>query len=214
MIASITGQVEHVGLTTAVVAVGGFGVQVQATPETLSGLRIGGEVRLDTAYVARKDESPLLFGFRSPAEREVFEIMLGISGVGPRTALAVLSVLGPDEVHRAIAQGDPKAFTTVPGIGPKGARRIVLELADKLIVPDRPAPPAAAAPVEPWREQVLEALVGLGWNEKDAARGIADALADREELAASGDVATILRTVLAWLGAAKAGTRAGAERGA
>lgn len=212
MIASITGQVEHVGLTTAVVAVGGFGVQVQATPETLSGLRIGGEVRLDTAYVARKDESPLLFGFRSPAEREVFEIMLGISGVGPRTALAVLSVLGPDEVHRAIAQGDPKAFTAVPGIGPKGARRIVLELADKLIVPDRPAPPAAA-PVEPWREQVLEALVGLGWNEKDAARGIADALADREELAASGDVATVLRTVLAWLGAAKAGARAGAERG-
>ncbi|MEX5302797.1 Holliday junction branch migration protein RuvA [Kocuria sabuli] len=212
MIASITGQVEHVGLTTAVVAVGGFGVQVQATPETLSGLRIGGEVRLDTAYVARKDESPLLFGFRSPAEREVFEIMLGISGVGPRTALAVLSVLGPDEVHRAIAQGDPKAFTTVPGIGPKGARRIVLELADKLIVPDRPAPPAAA-PVEPWREQVLEALVGLGWNEKDAARGIADALADREELTASGDVATILRTVLAWLGTARTGARAGAERG-
>ncbi|MUN62784.1 Holliday junction branch migration protein RuvA [Kocuria sediminis] len=213
MIASITGQVEHVGLTTAVVAVGGFGVQVQATPETLSGLRIGGEVRLDTAYVARKDESPLLFGFRSPAEREVFEIMLGVSGVGPRTALAVLSVLGPDDVHRAIAQGDAKAFTTVPGIGPKGARRIMLELADKLIVPDRPAP-AAAAPVEPWREQVLEALVGLGWNEKDAARGIADALAGREELSASGDVSAILRTVLAWLGAAKAGARTGAERGA
>lgn len=211
MIASITGQVEHVGLTTAVVAVGGFGVQVQATPETLSGLRIGGEVRLDTAYVARKDESPLLFGFRSPAEREVFEIMLGVSGVGPRTALAVLSVLGPDAVHRAIAQGDAKAFTTVPGIGPKGARRIVLELADKLIVPDRPAQPAAA-PVEPWREQVLEALVGLGWNEKDAARGISDALADREELTAAGDVPTILRTVLAWLGAAKAGPRVGAER--
>lgn len=211
MIASITGQVEHVGLTTAVVAVGGFGVQVQATPETLSGLRIGGEVRLDTAYVARKDESPLLFGFRSPAEREVFEIMLGVSGVGPRTALAVLSVLGPDDVHRAIAQGDAKAFTTVPGIGPKGARRIVLELADKLIVPDRPAQPAAA-PMEPWRAQVLEALVGLGWNEKDAARGIADALADREELAASGDVPAILRAVLGWLGAAKAGSRAGAER--
>lgn len=213
MIASITGQVEHVGLTTAVVAVAGFGVQVQATPETLAGLRIGREVRLDTAYVARKDESPLLFGFRSPAEREVFEIMLGVSGVGPRTALAVLSVLGPDDVHRAIAQGDAKAFTTVPGIGPKGARRIVLELADKLIVPDRPAQPAAA-PMEPWRPQVLEALVGLGWSEKDAARGIADALADREELAASGDVPTILRTVLGWLGAAKAGSRAGAERGA
>ena len=90
MIASITGQVEHVGLTTAVVAVGGFGVQVQATPETLSGLRIGGEVRLDTAYVARKDESPLLFGFRSPAEREVFEIMLGVS---PNWALAITAAV-------------------------------------------------------------------------------------------------------------------------
>ena len=212
MIASITGQVEHVGPTTAVVAVGGFGVQVQATPETLAGLRIGREVRLDTAYVARKDEAPLLFGFRSPAEREVFEIMLGVGGVGPRTALAVLSVLGPEDVHRAIAQGDAKAFTAVPGIGPKGARRIVLELADKLIVPERPAP--AAAPVEPWRAQVLEALVGLGWNEKDAAREVADALADHEELAASGDVPAILRTVLARLGAAKAGTRTAAERGA
>lgn len=212
MIASITGQVEHVGLTTAVVAVGGFGVQVQATPETLSALRTGREVRLDTAYVARKDEAPLLFGFRSPAEREVFEIMLGVSGVGPRTALAVLSVLGPDDVHRAIAEGDAKAFTTVPGIGPKGARRIVLELADKLIVPDRPAQPAAA-PVEPWRAQVLEALVGLGWHEKDAARGITDALDGREELTASGDVPAILRTVLAWLGAAKAGSRTAAGRG-
>lgn len=208
MIASITGHVEHVGSTSAVVAVGGFGVQVQATPETLAGLRLGGEVRLDTAYVARKDESPLLFGFRGPAEREVFEIMLGVSGVGPRTALAVLAVLGPGDVHRAIADGDATAFTRVPGIGPKGARRIVLELADKLIVPDRPAQPGPAS-VEPWRAQVLEALVGLGWNEKDAARGIDDALADREELAASGNVPTILRTVLAWLGAAKAGARAG-----
>ncbi|MCM3688158.1 MULTISPECIES: Holliday junction branch migration protein RuvA [Kocuria] len=213
MIASITGRVEHVGLTTAVVSVSGFGVQVHATAETLSGLRVGGEVRLDTAFVARKDESPLLFGFRGPAEREVFEIMLGVSGVGPRTALAVLAVLGPDDVHRAIAQGDAKAFTKVPGIGPKGARRIVLELADKLIVPERPAEPAAV-PVEPWRAQVLEALVGLGWNEKDATRGIADALAGREELADSGDVAVILRTVLAWLGTAKAGTRTAAERGA
>ncbi|MFI7482370.1 Holliday junction branch migration protein RuvA [Kocuria sp. M1R5S2] len=212
MIASITGQVEHVGLTTAVVTVGGFGVQVQATPETLAGLRTGGQVRLDTAYVARKDESPLLFGFRSPEEREVFETMLGVSGVGPRTALAVLSVLGPAAVHRAIAEGDAKAFTTVPGIGPKGARRIVLELADKLIVPERPARPADA-PAEPWRAQVLEALVGLGWNEKDAARGVEDALAGREELAASGDVPLILRTVLAWLGAAKAGSRTAAERG-
>lgn len=212
MIASITGEVEHVGPSAAVVAVGGFGVQVQATPETLSQLRIGREVRLDTAWVARKDEAPLLFGFRGPAEREVFETMLGVGGVGPRTALAVLSVLGPDGVHQAIAQGDVTAFTAVPGIGPKGARRIVLELADKLIVPQRPA--AAAAPAEPWRAQVLEALVNLGWNEKDAARGVADALAEHEELAASGDVAAILRTVLAWLGAAKAGTRAAAERGA
>lgn len=201
MIASVTGTVAWVGAAHAVVEVSGFGVQVLATPELLSGLRVGASARLDTAWVHRKDEAPLLFGFASPAERDVFETMLGVSGIGPRTALAVLAVLSPQDVHRAIATGDVKALTAVPGIGPKGAKRILLELADKLVV-DEPAPvaPVPAAQTEPWRTPVLEALQSLGWSEKDALRGMEDALVDQQELVERGSVPEILRTVLAWVG--------------
>lgn len=211
MIAAVRGEVLHKGLSTVVVDVHGLGLEIQVTPMTLSGLHTGREATLATAYVARKDDSPLLFGFADTQEKEVFETMLGVSGVGPRTALAVLATLGPDDVRAAIVSGDPKAFTAVPGIGPKGAKRIVLELADKLVPADVPqaGTPAAAEPALPvWRIQVTEALVGLGWNEKDASQAIDDALVGREELAESGDVAVILRTVLAWLGA-RASTAAG-----
>ncbi|WP_317259743.1 Holliday junction branch migration protein RuvA [Kocuria atrinae] len=132
-------------------------------------------MHLHTAYIARKDEAPLLFGFAGADEKEVFTVMLGVSGVGPRTALAAVSVLGPDETRRAIATGDDKAFTAVPGIGPKSARRIVLELADKLVLPEPKESPAAQPQMQVWREQVMDALVGLGWSEKDATRGIDDA---------------------------------------
>lgn len=202
MIASVRGEVLHKGLSSVVIDVAGLGIELQAAPRTLAGVHEGREARLAAAYVARKDDSPLLFGFADAQEKEIFATMLGVSGIGPRTALAVLAALGPEEVRAAIAQGDPKPFTTVSGIGPKGAKRIVLELADKL-VPSEPAPAAApqAEQVPLWRSQVTEALVGLGWNDKDAAAAIDDALVGREELAESGDVPLILRTVLAWLGA-------------
>ena len=203
MIASVSGEVRFVGATQAVVEVSGFGIEIQASPHTLAGLRTGSTVHLHTAYIARKDEAPLLFGFAGPDEKEVFTVMLGVSGVGPRTALAAVSVLGPDETRRAIATGDDKAFTAVPGIGPKSARRIVLELADKLVLA-QPQETAATQPqVQVWREQVMGALVGLGWNEKDALRGIDDALETQPELADTGNVAEILRAVLSWLGTAK-----------
>lgn len=202
MIAAVRGDVLHKGLSTVVVDVQGLGLELQVTPATIAGLHQGREARLSTTYVARKDDSPLLFGFATADEKEVFETMLAVSGVGPRTALAVLATLGPEEVRSAIASGDPKAFTAVPGIGPKGAKRIVLELADKL-VPADPTPassPRSQSSPPAWRVQVTEALVGLGWNDKDAANAIDDALLGREELAESGDVSLILRTVLAWLG--------------
>ncbi|RLY95019.1 Holliday junction branch migration protein RuvA [Kocuria tytonicola] len=208
MIASVTGEVRFVGAALAVVEVSGFGIEVHASPHTLSGLRVGSTAHLHTAYIARKDESPLLFGFARPDEKEIFTVMLGVSGVGPRTALAAVSVLGPDDARRAIAAGDDKAFTAVPGIGPKSARRIVLELADKLVLPEPAAHPAAEPQIQVWREQVVDALTGLGWSEKDAARGIDDALASQPELADSGNVAEILRTVLSWLGTAKGTTHA------
>ncbi|KAA9395114.1 Holliday junction branch migration protein RuvA [Kocuria coralli] len=203
MIAAVRGEVLHKGLSSVVVDVQGLGLEVQVTPATVGGLHEGRQARLATTYVARKDDSPLLFGFADTQEKEVFETMLGVSGIGPRTALAVLATLGPDDVRQAIAAGDPKAFTAVPGIGPKGAKRIVLELADKL-VPAEPSKAAAASPATEaplWRMQVSEALVGLGWNEKDALHAIDDALEGREELVESGEVSAILRTVLAWLGA-------------
>lgn len=203
MIASLTGEVRYAGASHAVIDVSGFGIEVQASAQTLAGLRTGASVHLHTAYIARKDESPLLFGFAGPQEKEIFTVLLGVSGVGPRTALAVVSVLGPEDARRAIATGDDKAFTAVPGIGPKSARRIVLELADKLVLPE-PAPAAAAQPqMQVWREQVTDALTGLGWHEKDAARGIDDAVETQPDLADTGDVAEILRAVLSRLGASK-----------
>ncbi|KMK72736.1 ATP-dependent DNA helicase RuvA [Kocuria rhizophila] len=208
MIASVTGEVAFVGATLAVVEVSGFGIEVHASPHTLSGLRVGATTRLHTAYIARKDEAPLLFGFAQADEKEIFSVMLGVSGVGPRTALAAVSVLGPDDARRAIAAGDDKAFTAVPGIGPKSARRIVLELADKLVLPEPPVQHAAQPQMPVWRDQVVDALTGLGWNEKDAVRGIEDALQTQPELGDSGNVAEILRAVLSWLGTSKGTTHA------
>ena len=132
MIASLTGHVTHVGLESAILDVNGFGMLVRATARTLSNLRTGSTATLLTSMIVRED-SMTLYGFAEPAEREVFEMMLSVSGIGPRIALAVLSVHTATEVERAVATGDDKAFTKVPGIGPKSARRIVLELAGKLI---------------------------------------------------------------------------------
>lgn len=135
MIASLTGRVAQVGLDHTVIDVNGFGMLVHATARTLSKLRTGEEATVLTTMIVR-EESMTLYGFSEPAEREVFDMMLSVSGIGPRIALAVLSVHTAAEVERAVATGDDKAFTKVPGIGPKGARRIVLELAGKLILSD------------------------------------------------------------------------------
>ena len=141
-----------------------------------------------------------LYGFADAAEREVFDIMLSVSGIGPRIALAVLSVHTAAEVERAVATGDDKAFTKVPGIGPKGARRIVLELAGKLILADHET--SDQLPINQgiaWKPQVLDALTSLGWSEKDAEAAIA-AFIDHNPRAETMGVAEALRSVLASLG--------------
>ena len=204
MISSLHGTVGHVGLHDAVIEVGGVGMLVHATPDTLAGLRIGEQARVQTSLIVRED-SLTLFGFRDAAEREVFETMLSVSGIGPRIALAVLSVHGPREVAAAVAAGDDKAFSKVPGIGPKGARRIVLELAGKLVLPEGEDGTldlaGAGAPAEgpAWRTQVEQALYGLGWNEKDAA-GAVSSFIDSEPEADSLTVPAALKAVLASLG--------------
>lgn len=208
MISSLSGTVTHVGLHDAVIEVGGVGMLIHATPGTLATLRRGESARVETSLIVKED-SLTLFGFRDNDEREVFTTMLSVSGIGPRIALAVLSVYSPVEVSRAVAAGDDKAFSKVPGIGPKGARRIVLELAGKLVLPDPEAEdsPASPQPVgepgPPWRGQVLDALIGLGWTDKDATAAV-DSFVESEPAAESMTVAQALRSVLAGLGRANA----------
>lgn len=204
MIASLRGVVAHVGISSAVIDVNGIGMLIQATPQTLASLRTGTEAQVHTALIVRED-SMTLFGFADPGEREVFEILLSVSGVGPRLALAVLAVHSPEAVRVAASSGDDKAFSKVSGIGPKGARRIVLELADKL-VPLGTAEAPAGAPA--WNDQVLAAMTGLGWSEKDAAAAIEATAAEYPDTAKGGNVAEILRLTLRRLGQDGARSRA------
>lgn len=205
MISSIRGEVLHVALDHAVVEVAGFGLEVTATAQTLAELRIGAETRLQTSFVPRQDDAPLLFGFADAGEREIFTTMLSISGVGPRLALAVLSVHTPAEVRQAIAESDTAAFTKVPGIGKKTAQRILLELAGKLVIePVDPAAESAGGAERPAPEdqtvlQVREALTSLGWTEKDAKTAVDKVLEAEPELAGR-DVSEVLRHTLRSLG--------------
>jgi Holliday junction DNA helicase RuvA len=178
VIASVRGNVLHAGLDRVVVEVGGVGMLVHTTPGTAASVRRGQEAALSTTLVVRED-SLTLYGFGSDDERDMFEQVQTVSGVGPRLALAMLSVMPPDRIRAAISGSDVTALTKVPGIGKKGAERMVLELRDKIGAPSGTggvaALAAAAAPA--WREQVTEALVGLGWSAKqaeDAVKRVAD----------------------------------------
>jgi holliday junction DNA helicase RuvA len=196
MIASVRGSVAAVNLDSAVIEVGGVGLHIQCAPATLAALHVGEAARLATSLVVRED-SLTLFGFASDDEREVFQVLLTASGVGPKIALAMLAVHSPDSVRRAIFGENLVALTSVPGIGRKGAQRIVLELKDRIGPPvgDGNASAAAGTPADPvgWRDQVHSALVGLGWSAREA-DGAVDAVA--VEAGDQPDVPTLLRAAL------------------
>jgi Holliday junction DNA helicase RuvA len=199
MIASVSGTVTAVGLDHAVVEVGGIGLAVRTTPATLAGLRRGQQATLATTLVVRED-SLTLFGFATPEAKELFELVQSVTGVGPKIALALLAVLEPDELRRALAGGDTAALTRAPGIGRKGAERLVLELKDKVgLVPA--AGPGSSAPAAPWSDRLVEALAGLGFTTKQATDAVAAVASDSDDPAvANGDVGVLLRRVLALLG--------------
>jgi holliday junction DNA helicase RuvA len=211
MIAHVTGSVDAVAPDGAVIDVGGVGLLVQCTPGTLAGLRVGEPARVATSLVVRED-SLTLYGFATDDERNTFELLQTASGVGPRLAQAMLAVLTPDALRRAVAAEDLAALTSVPGIGRKGAQRIVLELAGRLGAPvgigasnGAAAAPAASAPALPqWRDQVRAGLVSLGWQTRDADQAIAavepDLAAADGEQPAEVDVAVALRAALRVLG--------------
>ncbi|GAA1928315.1 Holliday junction branch migration protein RuvA [Nocardioides lentus] len=193
MISSVRGRVLAVGLSSAVVEVGGVGLQLSCAPGTLAGLRAGEEATLAASLVVRED-SLTLYGFATPDERDCFELAQTASGVGPKVAQAMLAVLGPDDLRTAIATEDTKTLTRVPGIGQKGAQRIILELKDRIGPPvGTAASPAAAPPVDAWRAQVLEGLVGLGWSAREADKAVG-AVAD--QAGPEPDVAALLRAAL------------------
>ena len=203
MIASVHGTVLAVRLDSAVLEVGGVGLLVQATPATLAGLRVGQPARLFTSLVVRED-SLTLFGFADDDERDVFETVQTVSGVGPRLALAMLAVHTPDGLRRAVADEDLAALVRVPGIGRKGAQRIVLELGERLGAP-APAAGAAAAPLSAdHREQVVEALVGLGWPLRAAQDAVAAVLDGTAGPVGADEVPGVLRAALRSLGSARA----------
>jgi len=202
MIAHLRGTVAGVAPDGAVIDVGGVGMRVQCSPGTLATLKPGEPAQVATSLVVRED-SLTLYGFVSDDERNVFELLQTASGVGPRLALAMLAVHSPDALRRAVSTEDLAALTMVPGIGKKGAQRIVLEMKDRLGPPGDDGAgllPGKAAPRLPsWRDQVQSGLVNLGWPARDADQAIA-ALEDEGVIGgADGDavnVATALRAAL------------------
>jgi Holliday junction DNA helicase RuvA len=206
VIASLRGRVVSLRLDAVVLEVGGVGLLVQATPGTLAELRPGQEAQLATSMVVRED-ALTLFGFADADERDVFETVQTVSGIGPRLALAMLAVHTPEGLRAAVAGQDLTALMRVPGIGRKGAQRIVLELTDRLGAPStRPAGTSVAAAPAPWRDQVLDALVGLGWPARQAADavdsvvGTANSAVAVDDNGDPPDMAQVLRAALRQLG--------------
>ncbi|MDD7465821.1 MAG: Holliday junction branch migration protein RuvA [Actinomycetaceae bacterium] len=199
MIALVSGTVEAVNTGSAVVNVNGVGFEVFATPDTLSRIQVGAQASLYTTLVVKED-SLTLFGFANPDEKSVFSTLLSVSGIGARTALTILSVLPPDELRLAIANKNEAALTRVPGIGKKGAQRMILEIGTKLGPAHAEtgigAPSTHSAATDP---DVLDALVNLGWQESLARSAIAEA----RELAGSQSLSVpeLLRNALRILGA-------------
>jgi Holliday junction DNA helicase RuvA len=197
MISSVCGVVLSAGLDSVVIDVGGVGLLLHTTAGTAASLSPGGKALLATTLVVR-EESLTLYGFADEDERTVFSLVQTVSGVGPRLALAMLAIHTPDGLRRAVSGGDLVALTKVPGIGRKGAERIVLELRDKIGMPSGQASSPTSRPaVAEWSEQVREALVGLGWSLRQAEDTVE---AIRPEAGDGSDVSALLRAALRELG--------------
>ncbi len=197
MIAFVRGTVAQVGLTSVVLDVGSVGVEVHCAPNTIAGLSTGSPAQLATSLVVRED-SMTVFGFPDEEEKQLFELVQTASGVGPKLAQAMLAVLSPDDLRRAVGSEDVRALTRVPGIGQKGAQRIILELKDRIgaVATGTGLPQQSAAPVdaEPaWRTQVRAGLTGLGWSDKEAQRAL-DLVA--QDAGPAPDVGALLREAL------------------
>ncbi|MFZ3496376.1 Holliday junction branch migration protein RuvA [Streptomyces sp. 5.8] len=195
MIAFVSGTVAALAPTLAVVEVGGVGMAVHCTPNTIAGLRTGEPARLATSLVVRED-SLTLYGFADDDERQVFELLQTASGVGPKLAQAMLGVHTPDALRIAVSVGDEKALMAVSGIGKKGAQKLLLDLKDKLGAPLGSsgmvgAQRAVASGPAPWSEQLSAALIGLGYAPRDADEAVSAVTPQAEAAIAAGGSAPV-----------------------
>lgn len=200
MIDSLNGEVISIGLDHAVIECGGVGYRFLAAPPALSRLIRGEKTRVLTSMVVKED-AMTLYGFGNSEERELFHKLQGVTGLGPKLALATLSLYSPSEVAQHVAKGDAKALQAIPGVGKRMADRMALELKDKLtgfvVEPDSGVPTSQLSPSsDAMVEQVVEALVGLGFTEKGA-RPVVEAVVAEDE---SAQTAQVLRTSLSLLG--------------
>ncbi|OAK54335.1 Holliday junction branch migration protein RuvA [Rhodococcoides kyotonense] len=201
MIASIRGEVLEIALDHAVLEASGVGYRVNATPATLGTLSRGAESRLLTTMIVRED-SMTLYGFSDNETRDLFSLLLTVSGVGPRIAMATLAVLDPHALRTALADSNVTALTRVPGIGKRGAERMIVELRDKVdaIVGSSGVPlSSGSAAGSPVRDQIVEALTGLGFAVKQAEDATDSVLAAQPDASTSA----ALRSALAYLSKSK-----------
>jgi Holliday junction DNA helicase RuvA len=197
VISSVRGTVLSTTGALVAIEVGGVGYAVQVTPQHALTLRVGSEARLHTALIVREDDMSL-FGFATTEELGMFDLLRGVSGVGPKSALGVLATLTPDQIASAVASEDDAPFRKVSGIGPKTAKLIVVSLAGKILAPHggvtfTPTPASSTA------QNVVAALVGLGWNERVAAQAVDEVVESATEDGAL-PVPALLRLALARLG--------------
>ena len=197
MIASVSGIVSRIQSDTVIVLVGGVGLLVHVTPDVINGARIGDELTLFTSLIVR-EESLTLYGFMSSESQDVFELLQNASGVGPKIALAALTVHSPEAIRKAILEEDFKSLEMIPGIGRKSAQKVVIELADRVktgFLSNSVARPNLVG--APWKNQIHAAMVGLGFAPKEIAAAIeqAEQALQRQEVETE-DVSELLKIAL------------------
>jgi Holliday junction DNA helicase RuvA len=194
MIATLSGIVKSLSPERAIIEVGGVGMNVLINAHTSSSLSIGAPAHLYTSLVVRED-SLTLYGFSDEASRVVFELVQTVSGVGPKVALSILGALTPDELAHAVNTENISAIEKVPGIGKKGAQRMVLELKSKLSDFGHGGQRISHQPI--WREQLTSALVSLGFSAKDSDEAINSVLSNvSQEEIASMELGDLLKLAL------------------
>jgi Holliday junction DNA helicase RuvA len=178
MISLVNGVVRSISLDKVMVEVGGVGLSLAVTQKTSAQLNIGVQAQLFTTLVVRED-ALTLYGFLEDGDRALFELVQTVSGIGPKVALSIVSALSPSQLAVAVAQEDISAIEKVPGIGRKGAQRLILELKGKLTDFGTSSKSDRHQPV--WREQLTSALVSLGFSAKDSDAAISQVVARLSE---------------------------------